>query len=105
MEQIIKEYARSGAFEVWRSRRDNMLAQGRAVNEKFMKLPIPEQDMVLDAAIAEDVVIDFLRWVESHHGFCLTKRAIDPPSACEGCGVVPGQGEHDRSCPVVSAGN
>jgi hypothetical protein len=35
----------------------------------------------------------------------LTQRAIDPPSACEGCGVVPGQGEHDRSCPVVSAGN
>lgn len=34
-----------------------------------------------------------------------TKRAIDPPSACEGCGVVPGQGEHDRSCPVVSVGN
>jgi hypothetical protein len=34
-----------------------------------------------------------------------TPRAIDPPWACEGCGVVPGQGEHDRSCPVVSAGN
>jgi len=35
----------------------------------------------------------------------LTPRAVDPPSACEGCGVVPGQGEHDRNCPVVSAGN
>jgi len=45
-----------------------------------------------------------LGW-QAHKKHLLTQRAIDPPSACEGCGVVPGQGEHDRSCPVVSAGN
>lgn len=71
IEKVIDEYSQTGAFEVWRSWRDTMLAQGRDVAPKFMELPIPEQDMKLDATIAADVVKDFLVWVETHHNFTL----------------------------------
>ncbi len=67
LEKIIKEYAESGAFEVWRSWRDTMIAQGRPVKDELMALPIPDRDMELDAQIARDVVEDFLAWVDAHH--------------------------------------
>lgn len=69
---IIELYAeKNGALQVWKSWRDTMLAQGRSVNEKFMELPIPEQDMKLDAQIAKDVIDDFLTWAASHHSLVL----------------------------------
>lgn len=54
-------------------------------------------------------------FVGSHRGVtckrCLKKMQAnkglqsDPPSACPSCGVVPGRVEHDRDCPLVSAGS
>ncbi len=64
MKKIVAEYAkRNGALQVWKSWRDTMLAQGRDVDDKFLRLPIPERDMELDAQIAADVIDDFLVWV------------------------------------------
>ena len=74
MKALAKEYGEVGAFEVWRSWKDTMLKQGRAVADKFLELPIPKQDMELDRQIAEDVVTDFLVWVEGHYGLCLNKQ-------------------------------
>lgn len=70
-EKILAEYAEAGWAEVWRSWKDNMLAQGRGVKVELRSLPISNVDVELDKAIAKDVVADFLVWAEAHHGLIL----------------------------------
>lgn len=65
----IHEYARvNGAYTVWKTWRDTMLAQGREVKPEYMAWPIPERDIDLDFTIASEVIVDFLAWVETGHG-------------------------------------
>lgn len=66
--RLVEEYAKeSGAVQVWKTWRDTMLEQGREVSSKFTRLPIPDPDMRLDARIAQDVIDDFLAWIDAHH--------------------------------------
>ena len=68
-EETIGEFANaSGYIEVWRSWRDNMLAQGRTVPDiRMSKETLPKNDIELDRAIAHDVIADFCAWYWSHH--------------------------------------
>lgn len=66
--RVVEEYAKyNGAREVHRSWLDNMLKQGRAVDQARMHWSmLPKLDKMLDANIAHDVVIDFLVWALGH---------------------------------------
>lgn len=67
----IDVYAKNrGALQVWKSRRDMMLS---------MDLQLPEQDLQLDAQIAQDVIQDFMLWIDEEYGLYLSVEELDSP--------------------------
>ncbi len=57
----------NGAAEVWRSWKDNMLAQCRNVTQERLNWDtLPQIDKELDAKIAYDVISDFLFYIKTH---------------------------------------
>ena len=66
-DRIIQFIELNGAREVHRSWRDNMLLQGRYVdNDRMDWDTLSTEDKELDRAIAHDIITDFMVWLEAH---------------------------------------
>jgi hypothetical protein len=68
IDRIIGQFtALDGAMQLWKSWRDTMIKQGREVSKERMEWDtLSDDDKILDAQVAFDVITDFMSWYMTH---------------------------------------